>query len=55
MLDILSKLVTIVYYILVGYISAILLYCLIKSKNWEKELLYIIVLVPFLLRLFRLK
>ena len=55
MLDILSKLVTVVYYVLVGYISAVLLYCLIKSKNWEKELLYIVVLVPFLLRLFRLK
>jgi ABC-type spermidine/putrescine transport system permease subunit I len=55
MLDILSKLVTVIYYILVGYISAILLYSLIKSKKWEKELLYIVVLVPFLLRLFRLK
>jgi ABC-type spermidine/putrescine transport system permease subunit I len=55
MLDILAKLVTVVYYVLVGYVSAILLYSLIKSKNWEKELLYIVVLVPFLLRLFRLK
>jgi hypothetical protein len=27
----------------------------VKSKSWEKEILYLVVLVPFLLRLFRLK
>jgi len=28
---------------------------LIRSRDWEEEVLYVIVLVPFLLRLFWLK
>lgn len=55
MLGVLMNLITIAYYLLVAYVSAALLYCLIKSKSWEKEVLYIVVLIPFLLRLFRLK
>lgn len=47
--------VTVLYYLLVAYVSALLVYNLIKSREWEKEILYVIVLVPFLLRLFRLK
>ena len=47
--------ITIIYYLFVAYISIILIYNLIKSRNWEKEILYIIVLIPFLLRLLRLK
>jgi hypothetical protein len=55
MLVILANIVTIAYYALVAYVSAILIYCLVKSKSWEKELLYLVVLIPFLLRLFLLK
>ncbi len=55
MLGLLTNLVTILYYIFVAYISVILVYSLVKSKSWEKEILYIVVLLPFLLRLFRLK
>ncbi len=55
MLGLLTNLITIVYYALVAYVSAVLLYCLLKSKSWEKEVLYIVVLLPFLLRLFMLK
>lgn len=55
MLGLLANLVTIIYYLLVAYVSVILVYSLIKSKSWEKEILYIVVLIPFLLRLFRLK
>jgi len=47
--------ITIIYYLLIAYISIILVVNLIKSRTWQKEILYIIVLVPFLLRLFRLK
>jgi len=54
-MDFVAKLITIIYYCLVAYIAAILLWNLIKTKSWDKEILYIIVLVPFLLRLFRLK
>jgi len=31
------------------------LYNLFKARSWDREILYIIVLLPFLLRLFRLK
>ena len=55
MLDLLTNLITIAYYALVAYVSVVLVYCLIKSKTWEKEVLYVVVLIPFLLRLFMLK
>jgi hypothetical protein len=54
-MDILPNSITLIYYVLVAYVSVIMIYNLIKSKSWEKEVLYIIVLLPFLLRLFRLK
>ena len=55
MLGLLTTLITIAYYALVAYVSIVLLYCLAKSKSWDRELLYIVVLIPFLLRLFMLK
>ena len=55
MLGVLTSLITIAYYALVAYVSVILVYCLAKSKSWEKEILYLVVLIPFLLRLFMLK
>ena len=55
MLGFFANLVTIAYYALVAYVSAILVTSLIKSKNWEKEVLYVVVAIPFLLRLFMLK
>ena len=51
----LMNLITIIYYLLIAYVSVILIYNLIKTKHWQKEILYIVVLIPFLLRLFRLK
>jgi hypothetical protein len=47
--------VTIIYYCLVAFVSVLLIYNLIKTKDWQKEILTVIVLVPFLLRLFMLK
>lgn len=47
--------VTLLYYLIVAFISALLVYNLARSKSWERDVLYVIVLVPFLLRLFRLK
>ncbi len=55
MLGFLTNLITIAYYALVAYVSVVLLYCLVKSKSWENEVLYVVVLIPFLLRLFMLK
>ncbi len=47
--------VTVLYYGLVGYVSLLLVVNFAKSREWQQELLYVIVLIPFLLRLFRLK
>jgi len=47
--------VTVLYYLLTGFIAALVIWNLVKSKKWQDEILYIIVLLPFLLRLFRLK
>jgi hypothetical protein len=47
--------ISVIYYTLVGYIALLLIYNLIKSKNWKEEILYIVILIPFILRLFRLK
>jgi hypothetical protein len=55
MLSVLSCIITILYYLLIAYAALLLIYNLIKSRKWDRELLYIVVLIPFLLRLFRLK
>ena len=47
--------VTVLYYALVAFISALLIVNLLKSRKWERDVLYVLVLLPFLLRLFRLK
>jgi ABC-type spermidine/putrescine transport system permease subunit I len=47
--------ITILYYILTAYIAFLIIWNLIKKKKWQEELLYIIILIPFLLRLLRLK
>ena len=47
--------ITALYYLLTGYIVFLMVWNLMKSKKWQEEVLYIIVLMPFLLRLFRLK
>lgn len=47
--------ITILYYLLTGYIAILIIWNLLKSKKWQEEILYIIILLPFLLRLFRLK
>ncbi len=54
-MTILMTIITVLYYLLIVYVSVILIWNLIKTRKWEKEILYIIVLLPFLLRLFRLK
>jgi len=47
--------VTLLYYALVAFVSFILAVNLLKSKKWERDVLYVLVLLPFLLRLLRLK
>lgn len=47
--------VTVLYYLLTGAIAFLIIHNFIRSKKWQDEVLYILVLLPFLLRLFRLK
>ena len=51
----LQTMVTVLYYILVAYVAVLVVWNFVRSRKWEEEILYVIVLVPFLLRLFRLK
>ena len=43
------------YYMLVAYVVVLMIWNLVRSKKWQEEVLYILVLAPFLLRLLRLK
>lgn len=50
-----SVLVTIVYYAMTAFVAVLLIWNFIKVKRWQDEVLILIVLVPFLLRILRLK
>jgi hypothetical protein len=50
-----NAVITILYYLLTAYIAVLLVWNFIKRKNWQEEVLYIIILIPFVLRLLRLK
>ena len=54
-MDILTNIISVMYYLFIAYIGFILVLNFIKSKAWDREILYVIVFIPFLLRLFRLK
>jgi len=47
--------VTVLYYLMTAFIVVLLAWNFLKRKDWQEEVLYIIVLIPFLLRLIRLK
>ena len=47
--------VTILYYLLTAFVAALLVWNFLRRKNWQEEVLYVIVLIPFLLRVLRLK
>jgi uncharacterized membrane protein len=50
-----NMVVTILYYLLTAYVAVLLVGNFLKNKRWQDEVLYIIVLIPFVLRLLRLK
>jgi hypothetical protein len=50
-----NAIVTMLYYLLTVYVAVLLVGNFLKSKKWQDEVLYVIVLIPFLLRLLRLK
>jgi hypothetical protein len=47
--------ITFLYYALIAFVAFLMIGNLLKSRKWQEEVLYVIVLIPFLLRLFRLK
>jgi hypothetical protein len=47
--------ITVLYYMLIAYVAVLMVWNLLKSKKWQDELLYVIILMPFVLRLLRLK
>ena len=50
-----QSIITLVYYALTAGAAALLLYNFVKARTWDREVLYLIVLVPFLLRMLRVK
>jgi len=51
----LQTVVTLLYYLMVAWVAAMMIWNLARSRDWKEEVLYVIVILPFLLRLFRLK
>lgn len=51
----LQSVITGAYYGLVAIAAVLLVANFIRTKAWDRELLYLIVLLPFVLRLLRLK
>ena len=47
--------ITIFYYVLVAYIAVLMVWNMLDGRKWQEEALYVIVLLPFVLRLLRLK
>ena len=47
--------ITWLYYLLVAYVVILMVWNLLKSRKWQEEVLYVVVLLPFVLRLLRLK
>jgi len=47
--------VTALYYLLTAYIAGLLVWSFVRRKRRQDEILTAIVLIPFLLRLLRLK
>jgi hypothetical protein len=51
----LDVLISTCYYLFVAWVVAVMIHNLVRTKSWERELLYVTVLLPFALRLLRLK
>jgi hypothetical protein len=55
MMEILQTVITVLYYLMVAFVVVLMIWNYVRTKEREKEVLYLIVLLPFLLRLLRLK
>lgn len=50
-----NTVINILYYLITAFFSVCFLYNFRKSRKWQEELLYLLALLPFLLRVFHLK
>ena len=54
-MEILNTIISAVYYLFIALIAVLIVYNLIKTKDWKREVIYIVILITFLLRLFMIK
>lgn len=47
--------IMILYYVITAFFGAVLFWNFVKSKDVQKAILYLVILMPFVLRVFRLK
>jgi len=47
--------IMILYHIITAFFGAVLFWNFVKSKDVQKAILYLVILIPFVLRVFRLK
>ena len=50
-----QAIITLLYYALTAFAAIVLAANFWRAKTWDREVLYLIVLVPFVLRLLQLK
>jgi uncharacterized protein YqhQ len=51
----LTTIITVLYYALLAFIVVLIIYNMVKTRDWKKEIIYVIILLPFLLRLLMFK
>ena len=54
-MEILNTIISVIYYLFIAFIAVLIVHNLIKTKDWKREIIYIVILIPFLLRLFMIK
>lgn len=47
--------IMILYYVITAFFGVVLFWNFVKSKDVQKAILYLVILLPFVLRVFRLK
>ena len=47
--------IMVVYHIMTAFFAAVLFWNFVKSRDVQKAILYLVILMPFVLRVFRLK
>jgi hypothetical protein len=51
----LQTLIGVFYYALVAFVAYLIIASLLRTRDWQEEVMYVLILLPFALRLLRLK